>query len=71
MAEPAIDRELEAGDPYLVNAAERQRRNSAFVRMIRDWLDDETGYDESTWPIVRDGVERERAIAGDAPLFDG
>lgn len=70
MAEPAHEPESPGGDPYLTDLAVRERRNAAFVGMIRDWLDDETGFEESTWPVLRASLERERAISDEAPLFD-
>ncbi len=69
MAEPAIDLDIPAGVPYLTDDAERRRRNGVFVRMVRDWLDDETGFDESTWPVLRSALDRERTIAGESLLF--
>jgi hypothetical protein len=32
--------------------------NKAAVQLLREWLDDESGYDESVWPTVKEAIEQ-------------
>lgn len=42
----------------------------ALIGLFRDWLTDETGYDEETWPKLKNALDRERARTGARRLFD-
>ncbi len=35
----------------------QNRRNEAALRLIRSWLDDESGYDEKAWPLAKAAIE--------------
>ena len=40
--------------------AARREKNEAAIRLLRKWMDDESGYDEKTWPIVKKSIEENR-----------
>ena len=41
-------------------AVPRQRREDPLIRLLRGWLADESGYDEETWPVVKQVIEENR-----------
>ena len=41
------------------------------VRLLEDWLTDESGYDDEAWPELREALDRERERLGMHPLFGG
>jgi hypothetical protein len=40
---------------------ERIQRNLAAIKLLEEWLADESGYDEKVWPVVRKAIEENRA----------
>lgn len=38
----------------------RSARNAAVIALLEEWLADETGYDEATWPTLKEGIEQSR-----------
>ena len=40
------------------------------IRLLRSWLIDESGYDEETWPELKDALDQERRRLGAASLFN-
>lgn len=40
--------------------SDRKTRNQAILRLLKDWLDDKSGYDEQTWPALKEAIERDR-----------
>ena len=34
-----------------------QERNEALMLLLQEWLQDESGYEEATWPIVQQLIE--------------
>jgi len=38
----------------------RRQRNDALIRMLEEWLADESGYDEETWPELKANLEANR-----------
>jgi hypothetical protein len=45
-------RKLQLVDPDPAVRAEQIRQNQAALRLIEEWLADESGYDERVWPII-------------------
>ena len=39
------------------------QKNEAALRLLAEWLADETGYDEQVWPIVKRAIEENRLSA--------
>lgn len=39
------------------------------IRLLNEWLADESGYDEAVWPELKEALNRERALAGARKLF--
>jgi hypothetical protein len=59
-------------EPVVVSEAaapEQHVKNEAAQRLIREWLADESGYDEATWPVARRAIEDHRLSP--RPRFDG
>ena len=40
----------------------RLGKNHAARELIHRWLDDESGYDESVWPLVKRAIEENRGL---------
>ena len=40
------------------------------IALFREWLSDESGYDEQTLPLLKKALNRERARVGARRLFD-
>lgn len=53
---PAI--QVESPDDPL---AAQRAKNEAAIRLLREWLADESGYDERVWPIVKRALEENRS----------
>ena len=45
-----------------------ERRETA-LRLVRSWMDGDSGYDEAVWPAVQSAIERNRL--SDRKRFDG
>lgn len=54
-------------EPKGVEAA--ARREPEAISFLREWLSDESGYDERVWPSVKQGLEENRL--SDRSLFRG
>ena len=39
----------------------RRERYKKAIALLEEWLADESGYDEETWPEIRGGIERARS----------
>jgi hypothetical protein len=35
-------------------------QNAAAIRLLRQWLEDESGYDERVWPQLKEAIEEDR-----------
>ena len=35
-------------------------QNEAAIRLLHQWLEDESGYDERVWPGLKDAIEEDR-----------
>ncbi len=53
----------------LLSETERKERARRVVRMLDDWMADESGHDEEYWPKLRAVIEQDRLSA--RPRFDG
>ena len=42
------------------NGKTQRQRNADARQLLRDWLADESGYDEETWPRLKQGLETNR-----------
>lgn len=38
----------------------QRARNEAAIRLLEEWLADESGYDEKNWPLVKTVIEENR-----------
>lgn len=47
--------------PEASQLTERMQRNLAAIKLLEEWLADESGYDERVWPVVRKAIEENRA----------
>lgn len=43
--------------------AEIRRRNHAAQHLLESWMADTSGYDEATWPKLREALEENRGAA--------
>ena len=42
-------------------SAIQRKKNEAAIRLLEEWMADESGYDEETWPIVQKAMEENRS----------
>ena len=74
MHDMASDRQQAVGLWYELQkrttGANREHEDSTEddVQLLDEWMADETGYDEETWPELKAALERERLSS--RPLFD-
>jgi len=47
-------------EPSREALATQRVKNEAAIQLIAEWLADESGYDEKTWPIVKKAIEENR-----------
>jgi len=45
-----------------------QNKPEAALKLLEEWLQDESGYDEETWPELKEALERDRL--SERKLFD-
>jgi len=61
-------------DASMHDPEERRRRNEAVIRLLDEWMADESGYDEATWPALKKALNRNRdshrPLFFDAPLAE-
>ena len=38
----------------------RRERHAAAIALLDEWLSDDSGYDETTWPDLKEGIEKSR-----------
>lgn len=53
----------------LLSENELRERNNALRLLFQEWLADESGYDEATWPVVKRLIE-ENALSSRSPFCD-
>ena len=41
-------------------SAAQVTKNEAVIRLLKEWMADESGYDEQIWPIIREIIEENR-----------
>jgi hypothetical protein len=46
-----------------------EQRDKA-IAMLDEWMNDESGYDEATWPELKEALNREREAVGARRLFN-
>jgi hypothetical protein len=63
------DPETRGTAPTTVAGNTERAGNDAMRRLLREWLADESGYDEATWIRVKQAMEANRL--SDRPRFDG
>jgi hypothetical protein len=63
------DAETRGTAPPTVPVHTERAGNEATRRLLRQWLADESGYDEATWTRVKQAIEANRL--SDRPRFDG
>ena len=44
---------------------EQRARNEPALSLLHEWLTDNSGYDENTWPVVRKALEENRLSDGE------
>ena len=44
----------------LVEDQETENRNRETIRVIQEWMKDDSGYDEKVWPTVKKNIDENR-----------
>ena len=55
-----IQHPQEIAPPVISNGAKSKYRNEAARQLLREWREDTSGYDEETWPKVKQVIEENR-----------
>jgi hypothetical protein len=50
--------------------AGRTCRAQEAIRLLQEWLSDESGYDERAWPLIKKGLEEDRYLIGAVSVAD-
>jgi hypothetical protein len=58
----------DAARPSVGPSAAPQEDPEAVIELLQEWLADESGYDESTWPELKAALDQDRLSA--RKLFD-
>jgi hypothetical protein len=48
----------------------RSAKTARALKLLKSWLNDDSGYDEEVWPHLRTALEQERERVGARRLFD-
>ncbi len=40
-----------------------------FIQLLDEWMADESGYDEETWPLIKERLQENRRITSQRLLF--
>jgi hypothetical protein len=59
-----VEREQEAQPPYV-------SENDPVLKLLREWLDDDSGYDDEVWPKLDEALKRDRLHIGDRTHSSG
>ena len=49
----------------------RRRKGARVIALLRSWLEDESGYDEETWPQLKKSLNEERSRVRARKLVNG
>lgn len=63
-------RRLSLEDQARLTAILERERAEQLIATLDEWMADESGYDEATWPDVATALDRERDQLGMRKLFD-
>ena len=56
---PTLKPDEDAKSPHDISATQ-QAKNEAAIQLLAEWMADESGYDEETWPKVKQAIEENR-----------
>jgi hypothetical protein len=51
---------VEAADGMGPGRTAQATQNAAAIRLLHQWLEDESGYDERVWPRLKEAIEKDR-----------
>jgi hypothetical protein len=63
-----IERQPNELAPTSLALPERLAKNQAAIRLLNEWLADESGYDEKNWPVVKEALAANHT--SDRAVFD-
>lgn len=64
-------RQLSSGDRgRLLEILERDKRYARLEKLIEDWRNDASGYEDEVWPELQAALDRTREELGMRKLFD-
>jgi hypothetical protein len=63
MTNRAPARGTEATSPPTEGPECQRAKNEAAIQVLNEWLADESGYDETVWPIAKQAIETNRLSA--------
>ena len=55
--------QLEQAPPPSQDMTTQRAKNQAAIRLLNEWLADESGYDEAAWPVAKQAIETYRLSA--------
>jgi hypothetical protein len=70
-AASAQQQKIAAALAELDQLAPKSAKAAKAIALFKSWLQDESGYDEQTWPRLKKALDRERVRVGARRLFNG
>lgn len=64
-----IAHQSELETEYSIKPSDRERMHK-IIQLLDEWMADESGYDEETWPELKKALNRERDNVSARRLFD-
>ncbi|MEQ8221535.1 MAG: hypothetical protein ABRQ37_04480 [Candidatus Eremiobacterota bacterium] len=43
-----------------IDEVTQQEKNEAAIKLLQEWTNDESGYDEKIWPVAKKAIEENR-----------
>lgn len=64
-----IEHQNQPKTPSLIEPLSQERIDKV-IQLLDEWMADDSGYDEETWPELKAALDKERNLASAESLFD-
>jgi hypothetical protein len=69
MTSPQVKEQIEPKIPLSLEPLDSEQVNKV-IDLLNEWMADESGYDEETWPELKAALDKERDIISAERLFN-
>jgi len=69
MTSPQVKEQIEPKIPFSLEPLNSEQVNKV-IDLLNEWMNDESGYDEETWPELKVALDKERDIISAERLFN-